>query len=157
MRNVLLFLLLCISPLLVVPSVATAADPPVQAVADAETTPGWHALYLRFETGQTEAALALIRTHFAPIDSTFGRRLVVLGEAAEWDAIIFTRLVADPSGETWVTNPVPEIWLEALAAQEGGMDGALRVLQRFDAFIDASETDLLIQSDAPEWAMRVLG
>lgn len=137
--------------------VLSAAAPVPAAPRVDVRPPGWHALYLRFEAGQSEAALALIRTHFAPVDSVFGRRLVVLGEENEWDAIIFTRLVPDPSGQTWVANPVPEIWLEALAAREGGMEEALAVLHRFEALIAASESDLIVQSDAPEWAMRVLG
>ena len=117
--------------------VAISAQTPVGA-ADSDKV--YLAMAAKFKTGRAPEALKMIREHFHKVDKTVGRRVIAFDyQTGEWDHVVYFPF--DPV--RWDTVPSWADWMKALAAQEGGMEQAQKLLQSWLDLIDVSRNEIV--------------
>ena len=111
---------------------------PAQATA-AEGDKVYVVLAVKFKPGKAPEALAIVRGHVFPGDRTIGRNPIPFDfMTGEWDHVVYFPF--DPAkGDT---VPGWDVWMKALAAQEGGMDKALQLFDRFWSLAQDSRTEM---------------
>jgi hypothetical protein len=86
------------------------------------------------------SALKMIHEHFHKVDKTVGRRVIPFDyQTGEWDHVVYFPF--DPV--RWDTIPSWAEWMKALAAQEGGMEQAQKLLQSWLDLIDTSRNEVV--------------
>lgn len=137
---------------LLVALVAFTAQTPVGA---ADTDPSWAewkpvgaadtdkvylAMAAKFKSARAPEALKMIYEHFHKVDKTVGRRAIPFDyQTGEWDHVVYFPF--DPV--RWDTIPSWAEWMKVLAAQEGGMEQAQKLLQSYLDLIDTSRNDIV--------------
>lgn len=114
---------------MLVPGAATAADGDKVYLVIAA----------KFKPGKAPEALAIIRERFFPVDKAIGRKPIAFDYmTGEWDHVVYFPF--DPvKGDT---IPGWDTWMKALAAQEGGMDKAAQLFDRFWSLALDSRTEM---------------
>jgi len=104
-----------------------ALSAPTPAFA-ADTDKVYLVMSAKFKPGKAPEATALIRKHFLKVDETIGRKVIPFDyQTGEWDHVVYFPF--DPA--TGETIPLWGVWMKALAAQEGGMDQAQKLFDRY--------------------------
>jgi hypothetical protein len=121
--------------------VFTAQTPVAAADTDlaqgADTDKVYMVLSAKFKPGKAPEALKMIREHFLKVDKAVGRRVIPFDQTGEWDHVVY--FPYDPvRGDT---IPSMAEWMKALAAQEGGMEQAQKLLRSWFDLMDTSRTD----------------
>jgi hypothetical protein len=106
-------------------------------VAAADTDKVYMVLSAKFKPGKAPEALKMIREHFHKVDKTVGRRVIPFDQTGEWDHVVYFPYDA-VRGDT---IPSWAEWMKALAAQEGGMEQAEKLVQSWFGLMDTSRTD----------------
>lgn len=104
----------------------------------------WHQVVMvKFKPGTMNEAMKIIDNHFvkAGMESgTEGPQLLQL-KTGEWDMMMVWTMDSIEDME-WEIHPDDEKWWAAMAEQEGGMDKAMEVMQKYMKMIDNSTTYL---------------
>ena len=109
------------------------------AVRAADTDKVYLVIAAKFKSGKAPEALRMIHEHFHKVDKTIGRRVIPFDyQTGEWDHVVYFPF--DPvRGDT---IPSSAEWMKALAAQEGGMEQAQKLLQSYLDLIDTSRNEI---------------
>ena len=98
--------------------------------AESKKVSWYQAWYFKFKPGKADEALKIIQDHFVEVDKKIGRKVIPFNfQSGEWDHVVFFPSVLNP--DRIDTIPSEEKWFAALAEQEGGMEKAQELLQRF--------------------------
>ena len=115
---------------------AVSTHTPVRA---ADTDKVYLVIAAKFKAGKAPEALRIIHEHFHKVDKTVGRRVIPFDyQTGEWDHVVYFPF--DPvRGDT-----IPSFaeWMKALAAQEGGMEQAQKLLQSYFDLIETSRNEI---------------
>lgn len=107
----------------------------------------WH---VKFKPGMADEALELIYDHFWPIDKVIGREVIPFDHlTGKWDHSVYFPLEGGPSDLAYETVPSESQWFAALAEQEGGMESAQALMERFSGLIAESNTELVMSKWSP--------
>ena len=107
------------------------------------------AVYLRvtfvsYKQGKAGEAYGIIADHFQPAGEAAGLRppVVVHFQTGPYDAAIHWRMENGMSDLEWQRSPRNVKFMAALAAQEGSMEAAAAVFDRYDALVARSVTSV---------------
>lgn len=108
-------------------------------VGAADTDKVYLVMAAKFKSGRALEALKMIHEHFHKVDKAVGRKVIAFDhQTGEWDHVVYFPF--DPV--RWDTIPSWAEWMKALAAQEGGMEQAQKLLQSWFDLIDISRNDI---------------
>ena len=111
----------------------------------------WHQVVMvKFKAGKFTEAKKMINDHFmkAGIASGGEGPQIIEFKSGEWD-VMFIWNMENISDMDWEITPDDEKWWAAMAEQEGGMDKAMGVMQKYLSLVDQSTSYLAI-SRQPE-------
>lgn len=92
----------------------------------------YSALFLKFKPGMAGKAYEIIYEHFVPVGRKLGRKTIGFDlQTGEWDQIVFFPMEGGPSELEWITSPGSEKWWAAFAEQEGGIEKARELFQKY--------------------------
>jgi hypothetical protein len=108
-------------------------------VRAADTDKVYLVIAAKFKPGKAPEALNIIHEHFHKVDQTVGRRVIPFDyQTGEWDHVVYFPF--DPvRGDTIPSNSE---WMKALAAQEGGMEQAQKLLQSYFDLVETERNEI---------------
>jgi hypothetical protein len=110
----------------------------VQGAAEAADT-GYQVVSVKFKPGKGMDALKIIHEHFHKVDKTVGRRVLPFDyQTGEWDHVVYFPF--DPARMDMI--PPGSEWLKAFAEQQGGMERAQSLFQRYLDLVAISKVEL---------------
>lgn len=104
----------------------------------------WHQVVMvKFKPGKFTEAKKMIDDHFmkAGMTSKLEGPQFIEFKSGEWDAMFIWKL-NNISDMDWEIHPDDEKWWAAMAEQEGGMEQAMSVMQKYLDLVDQSTTYL---------------
>jgi hypothetical protein len=119
--------------------VAVVAFSVHNSVRAAETDRVYQVNAVKFKPGKAPEALKIVHEHFHKVDRTIGRHTIPFDyQTGEWDHVVYFPYDL-ARGDT-----IPSFaeWMKALAAQEGGMDQAQKLMQSFLDLVDTSRNEI---------------
>lgn len=129
-------------------TVAGAQEAPAPSKHDGD----WYRLvHVDYKAGKTDAALKVIREHFATAGAaagTPGPVMSLVHESGPWDATWVWHLSGGPGDLEWDVSPNNLKWMAALAEQEGGMEKARQLLSQYGDLV-ASSTSYIVRGWTP--------
>ena len=139
MRRIGIFFLVVSVFLLVLP----AAAQELPKAEKRENTKYYQANLVKFKAGKADEAYGYIYDHFVPVDKKIGRKIISFDfQSGNWDHVVYFPLEEGPGELGWITSPTEEKWWVAFAEQEGGVEKAQEMMQKFQATIAASKSEI---------------
>lgn len=116
----------------------------------------WHQVVMvKYKPGKMSEAKKLINDHFmkAGIEAGTAGPEIMEFKTGEWDMMMVWTM-KDLSDMEWEVHPDDEKWWAAMAAQEGGADKAMQVMQQYMNLVDNTTSYLATSFEAaPTQAM----
>ncbi len=112
-----------------------------------ENTKYFMAVYWDFATGKEHDAMQFAQEHFGKATTAAGQEqpIVFVPFTGEWDLVAYFPLPEGPDALSWTLTPSGAKWMQALAAQEGGMDKAMQVFDQWSAMVSRQKSELVMQ------------
>lgn len=143
------FLLAAVAASLVLPSSVAAQEEAPKPEKHENVT--WYAVVdIDFVSGKRDAAMDIIREHFAPAAreaGTPGPVMQLQHRSGEWDLTLIWHMDRGPGGMEWKTTPEGLAWRKAFAERVGGEDKAREITETFDSYIARENVTLTMQDD----------
>lgn len=111
----------------------------------------WHQVVMvKYKAGALDDAKKIINNHFmkAGENSEVPGPQIMNLKSGEWD-MIFVWNMEGIEDLNWEINPDDEVWMAALAEQEGGAEQAMKLMEDYMSLIQNS-TSYLATSQLPE-------
>lgn len=144
-----------------IPLVAVAAflaPPPAVEAQEApeperyENVTWYEVVHLDFRAGKADDAMQIIEEHFVPASEAAGNSgpvMELVHATGGWDMTVIWELEDGPSAYTWETSPDGVAFMQAMAEQEGGMEAAQEVWERYSSYLARSESTLTRTPERP--------
>ena len=111
-----------------------------------EAADWYQVTYYRFKPGKVAEARTLLYDHLIPTDRAAGRDVVNYDvRVGEWHHVAFFPMPEGASDLEWRINPQGERWQAELAKKMGGARQATELLDRWNALIEASKTEIVMR------------
>ena len=104
----------------------------------------WYTVrYTKFKPGKADEAQKIIYNHFWKIDVERGRKVMPFTVVAgDWDHVVYFPM--DGPGElAWATTPSNEEWFAQLVEQEGGIEQARALQEKYRSLIAEQKTEIV--------------
>ncbi|MFW6193622.1 MAG: hypothetical protein ACOC83_09075, partial [Gemmatimonadota bacterium] len=128
------FALAAVAVCLVLPSTVAAQEEDPRPEKHENVT--WYAVVnLDFVSGKRDAAMNVIREHFAPAAreaGTPGPVMQLEHQSGEWDLTLIWHMDRGPGGMEWKTTPEGIAWQKAFEQRVGGEEKAREITETFD-------------------------
>ena len=111
------------------------------------TDVSWYTItHVAYESGQRDAALAIIREHLGPAAEAAGLEKPQLFEhqTGEWDITLIWSMPEGPAGMEWEINPWQESWWASFAEREGGMQAGMAIWQDYIGKVSRASTSVVV-------------
>ncbi|MFZ1688281.1 MAG: hypothetical protein WAU70_12700 [Flavobacteriales bacterium] len=103
---------------------------------------------IKYHAGKMKRAMEIVDEHFRKASAKAGTplpELEVRMTTGEWDVMVVWLLTGGIDDLNWETSPDNVKFLDALAAQEGGMDKAKALREEYNGLISNSQRDIARQ------------
>lgn len=144
------FLLSAVAAFLVLPS-SVAAQQQESPKPEKYENVTWYAVVdIDFRSGKRDAALDIIRDHFAPAGRESGSPGPVMQlehQSGEWDLTVIWHMKEGPSGMEWKTTAEGIAWQQKFAELSGGEDRAKEIGETFESYIARENVTITRQDE----------
>lgn len=127
------------------------------AKAEKHENASWYAIeHIDFKPGQAEAALEIIKEHYAPAGAEAGTPGPVMHlehRTGEWDLTVIWHMKGGPGDMEWKRSPDDVKWEEKFVEMVGGEKKAKEIGEEFASYVARSNTMIAMQDQAMMEAM----
>lgn len=133
------------------PATALAQQGPPEAEKKGEGH--WYRLtQVDFKAGQMDEAMDIVYNHFVKASEAAGTAAphILEHETGEWDVTYVFPMERGPDGLNWELTPEGEKFLRALAEQEGGMERAEKLFEKYDKKVARAQSEIVFEKEMDE-------
>lgn len=122
-----------------------AAEEEVPQAKKHDSLKWYYLVHVQFEPGKMDEAIKIIKEHYTPAAEAAEVNMpkFFLCNSGKWDMVYLYHLDAGISELEWEISPSDAKWYAAFAAQEGGMEAAEKVFEKYDALIKDWDAELV--------------
>lgn len=145
-----MFLLAAVAASFVLPSTVVAQQQERPEPEKHENVSWYAVVDIDFKPGKRDAALDIIRDHFAPAGRESGSPGPVMQlehQSGEWDLTVIWHMNRGPAGMEWKTTAEGLAWQQKFAEMSGGEDKAKEIGEMFDSYIARENVTITMQDE----------